>query len=461
MITRKLPKAAPRAPRPQASRESARVAHAKAPDDVSEATRTLPTEPVSFAPFANAGVPNVGVPNASPHTTHARLSGHSIVDVRGMNTVKHKVDAVRDDVLRFLDDHGAERFQVGVRRTAAPLVNLAAQGVAFTVNTVGDGVDHVADKLVHTGESREVLADLGREKLQAGALDLHARGFALSSAASRKLEQAHTLSDVERNEAAQAWSTGEVLQAIGHKLASVVVLPEARAFCAYGGSALFHTAGDVADVVGEVLHQGAHAASAFLRFGGRVLQKVLGSDTLRHTSLAVSGGARVHIGAKNFNAGVSGTVVFPSVAVKDAHPDAEYADVVGFDWGVGASTPIGGVSVNSKQGFGVAVNLYFVSASMTDTSERLFVGIPGLWGVTVGRHAERGSELNISGNIGLSGGPAFGAYLTEGVSVYSPLLDPVNKYVTRPIVTCIVKGMELASRTVRFLGDAVSSSAGV
>ncbi len=413
------------------------------------------------APVSNTGVeenPSPASPTVLPATPVAPLSNEVVANLQGerpgeirggvhariAQAGRASAAAVQRQVERFLANEHVQVVGdalVGATRSG---VDLFADGADFLISAVGDGTDAVADGIVAGGERLDALADEGRAKLQATVDDLRARAGSLAAEAERILESADALDEARRLEVQQQWATGQVLAAVAGKIEELIHLDEAKAFLAKGGSALFKVASDVFELVGEIVHKGAKALATGITVAGKFLKWLVGKDTLRSTAIAVFGGVRANLISQKLNAGVGGGLYFPSFKERDASGKASYFDVIAFDWGVSACSPVAGAGWNSRGGAGAGVNLYFVSATFNAMTERVFIGIPGVWGVTLGRDRERGSEINFGNNVGLGGGESAGAYATYGVSLHTPLLDPVNKYVTRPIAKAIVH----ASRAV-------------
>lgn len=410
------------------------------------------SEPVRVASNDVEQNPSPASPNVLPATPAAPLSNDVVTNLRGEragrgNSGVHarltqmgqsSAAAVQRQVERFLAN---ERVQVvgdalvDATRTG---VDLFADGADFLISTVGTGTDAIANGVIATGEKLDALADEGRGKLQATVDDLRERSGKLAAEAEALLGNADALGEARRLEAQQMWATGNVLGAVANKIEELIHKDEAKAFLALGGSALFKVTSDLFELVGELAHKGAKALAAGITVAGKFLKWLVGKDTLRSTALTVYGGVRANLISQSLNAGVGGGLYFPSFNQRDASGKQSYFDVIAFDWGVSACSPVAGAGWNSRGGSGAGVNLYFISATFNDMTERVFIGIPGVWGVTLGRDKERGSEINFGNNIGLAGGDAAGAYATYGVSLHTPLLDPVNKYVTRPIAKAIV-----------------------
>lgn len=396
--------------------------------------------------------PSPASPTVLPATPAAPLSNDVVANLRGERPGQRQggvhtraaqlgadtAAALQRQVERFLAN---ERVQVvgdalvGATRAG---VDLFADGADFVLSTVGTGTDAVANGITAGGERLDALADEGRAKLQGTVNDLRERSGKLAAEAEALLANADALDEQRRVEAQQMWATGHLLGAVALKVEALIHKDEAKAFLAHGGSALFKVSSDVCEFVGEVMHKGAKALAAGITLTGKFLKWLVGKDTLRSTALTVYGGLRANLVSQSLNAGVGGGLYFPSFRKLEESGKSSYFDVVAFDWGVSACSPVAGGGWNSRGGTGAGVNLYFVSATFNALSERVFIGIPGVWGVTLGRDVERGSEINFGNAIGLTGGGAAGTYATWGVAVHTPLLDPVNQYVTRPIAKVIV-----------------------
>jgi hypothetical protein len=401
-------------------------------------------------PFASNGWPasSPASPTVLPATPAAPLSqdigdagqrrGRSGVHARIAQMGKTSAAAVQAQVEKFISNANVQAVGDPLVDATRAGVDLAALGADFVLSNVGSAVDATAHAIVAGGEKLDELAAEGRKKMQVAIDDLRARSTSLAAEAEKLLENADALDEQRRTEAQQMWAAGNMLGATAARLEELIHLDEAKAFLAYGGSALFKVTSDVFEMVCEVIHKGAKALAAGISMAGRFLKWLAGKDTLRSTAITVFGGVRMNLASEKLNAGVGAGLYFPSFKQKDESGKDSYFDVLALDWGASACSPIAGAGWNSRGGAGAGVNLYFISATFNSTTERVFIGVPGVWGVTLGRDTERGSEINFGSAVGLAGGPALGAYAGYGVSLHTPLLDPVNKYVTRPIAKVIV-----------------------
>jgi hypothetical protein len=232
-----------------------------------------------------------------------------------------------------------------------------------------------------------------------------------------------------------------------------------------GGSALFRVMAGGVDLFAELAHAGGKGLAAAISFVGKVAKKLVGSESLRSIGINVWGGVRLNLGTKKFNFGGSGTFFFPPLNSDDAQDgksasgDAtkDYADAMFFDYGVGAATPAGGGGWSKKTGAGYGVNLFFLSASVSKMSESVFVGVPGVFGVTIGRDALRGSFTAFGGGTPLLGGAKLGLYASHGFAVHTPLLDPVNEKFTRPVAKTLTKVTEKIVGTFKTLWSGAKS----
>jgi hypothetical protein len=178
--------------------------------------------------------------------------------------------------------------------------------------------------------------------------------------------------------------------------------------------------------------QDAHGLVARLRMGSAdLLSRVVGRNSLRGTSLLLSAGVRLNIPGLNLNGGIWANQYFPSVALMQTK--GSYAKAMYTNYGCDVESPIGAVGWGRRGRASAVLNLYFVSTFYDEKQEAVFLGIPGLLGVTFGRDLERGSYTTFTNSVPLTPLWIFGPMLTTVVEVYSPLIEPVNKYVTRPI----------------------------
>lgn len=376
----------------------------------------------------------------------------------------------RDRVEWFIQDGEVDAAGRALTDLTRSGVDLFADGADFVLSAVGGAADAIADATMGSGAKLDAVADEVRGKMQTSIDDLRERAATLGARAHVLLSGVEAFNDDRRIEAQQMWAAGELIGAVAARLETLIHRDEAKALLAQGGTALFKVTSDLVDVVAELTHKGAKAAAVGITMAGRFLKWLAGKDTLRSTAITVFGGLRVNLVSEALNAGVGGGLYFPSFKERDAKSAAvkaaaaaaaaaagaapaeqagdakrttdrktSYFDVIAFDWGASACSPVAGGGWNSRGGGGMGVNLYFVSATFNSMTERVFIGVPGVWGVMLGRDVERGSEINFGNNVGLAGGPDLGVYATYGVSLHSPLLDPVNKYVTRPIAKVIVQ----------------------
>jgi hypothetical protein len=385
--------------------------------------------------------PLQGAPVQGPSTTHPTLEEQLIDEGQGGSTSPTVLPDFPSTSAAPLSIDVAKNLQGGRpgQVTSSVHARLAQMGHASA-----DAVKAQVDRFL-ANETVQVVGDALVEATRSG-VDWFADNtdFLLST---KLLADAPALDEKQAIEAQQMWASGKVLEAVATKIEELIHLDEAQAFLAKGGSALFKVTSDLFELLVELAHKGAKGAAAGITLAGRFLKWLVGKDTLRSTALTVFGGARMNLISEKLNAGVGGGMYFPSFKQRDELRERQgvepgkdsYFDVIAFDWGASAASPVAGAGWSSRGGAGAGVNLYFVSASFNAMTERVFIGVPGLWGVTLGRDTERGSEINFGTHAGLAGGPALGAYVTYGVSLHTPLLDPVNKFVTRPIARVIVE----------------------
>jgi hypothetical protein len=341
--------------------------------------------------------------------------------------------ASKEQAQRFLADVRVQQIGTGLKEEAREVIDFfAGQGDQW-LSTVGEAADTLAAKLEASSANLEALADEGRAKLQSVVDQLRERAACMAKESERMRADAATRPDGER-----AWATSEVLGAVAGEIERMIRADSMKEFLALGGRALFKITSDVLELAGEIAHAGAKGLAAGISVCGRFVKWLLGTDTLRSTGITVFGGVRVNCVSQKMNAGVGGGMYFPTFKAREQAGAESYFDMVAFDWGYSAASPVAGAGWNSRGGAGAGINLYFVSATFNDMTERVFIGIPGVWGVTLGRDKERGSEINFGNFFGLAGGEQLGAYASYGISLHTPLLDPVNKYVTRPIAMVIV-----------------------
>jgi hypothetical protein len=344
----------------------------------------------------------------------------------------------------FLSDDKTHTAGARMMGALAKGVDLTEGAVDFVVGGVGKGADAVADVAISGAESLEEVAGVVRGRFQGAAEELRERARSITAWADARVEDRK--SEVTPGELDRARATGAALEAIADRLETLVELPTASEMLARGGSALFKVAAHGVELVGELVHAGAKGVAAAVSFAGKCLKKLLGSETLRATGLNVWGGIRLNLISKKLNFGGGASLFFPALnsddGTKEGGEKKSYFDGLVADWGVSAATPAGGGGWSKKDGKGAGVNLFFLSASFNEKSESVFIGIPGVMGVTIGRHTERGSFTAFGGGIPLLGGPKLGLYANHGFAVHTPLLDPINKVITRPVAKVLSKVTE-------------------
>jgi hypothetical protein len=178
---------------------------------------------------------------------------------------------------------------------------------------------------------------------------------------------------------------------------------------------------------------------------GKIVHSVAGKDTLRNTSLLVFGGLRV--GAFHFNAGATGMQYIPSMAL--AEKAGSFSGAMQFRYGADVQSPVGGVGWSTRGKASATVNLLVISASYDTTGECVFVGIPGVMGVTLGTDVERGSFVTLRASIPLTPLLFFGPMAMVGGTFYTPLLDGVNRVFTRPVAKALSKAVRRAAKALR------------
>jgi hypothetical protein len=416
------------------------------PERKAEQAREIPSTPAAMPGVSKEVSDNLRAPapEDKKSSVHARIA----------QLGKKSGAAVQHQVERFLENPAVQTVGHGIADVSAKGVNLSAQGLDVLVSTIGTGADFAADGIMAGGEKLDDLADVGRAKLKGAAENLREKSLGMIAEAERLMGDVDNLDESSKAEAQKMWASGQALKAVGERIDHFASSgqEEFKAYFAKGGSAVLKVVSDVFDGMAEVVHKGAKGLAAAVTVTGKFLKWLVGKDTLRSTAISVYGGLRMNAVSQKLNGGVGGGFFFPSFkdadeliaskarvpSKKSDKPPETYADCVVFDWGVSAASPVAGAGWNSRGGAGAGVNLYFIAATFNEMTERVFIGIPGVWGVTLGRDRERGSEVNFGNGVGLVGGPKLGAYATYGVAVHTPLLDPVNKYVTRPIAKCIV-----------------------
>lgn len=365
-----------------------------------------------------------------------------------------------DSVRGFLEDERTGHFGVALAEMVESGVNLAEEKADAVVTTLGHTVDALGDATTVAGAELDAKVGLMRQRFHnasagmRGAAD-EMRAWADGQVAERK----------QLHEAARAQQTADVVSALADELDAVVELPSMSEMLMRGGSALLRVMAGGVDLFAELAHAGGKGVAAALSFVGKAAKKVAGSESLRNTGINVWGGLRVNIGSKKFNFGGSGNLFFPPLNSDDAQdgkrPDGDqtkdYADSMFFDYGVGGATPVGGAGWSKKTGGGIGVNLFFLSASVSKMSESVFVGIPGVFGVTIGRDTLRGSFTAFGGGTPILGGPKLGFYASHGFAVHTPLLDPINEKLTRPVAKTLSNVTEKIVGTCKTLWSGVKS----
>jgi hypothetical protein len=361
-------------------------------------------------------------------------------------------------VERFLRDPRVQTVGLACTMAGKDAVNAVAQGASVVISSVGGAADAAALNLVVSGVRVNETADAARDRLLAVAADLTIRGDALVREAEAVRARGGVVSAQKKREAEQAFATGHVLSAVGTHLQTVVDPAELVALCQTGGSLVLRIATGVVDGVAELAHAGLAAVGIGLTFAGRVLASLFGSEALSSVGISVFGGLRAHVGSPQYNAGIGGAFYFPPANKTPSTDGQIYADAVVFNWGVSAATPVVSAGFSDRGGVGAGVNLVFFAASINALTERVFVGIPGVWGVTLGRDLERGSEISVGSAVGVDAASRVGAFATYGVALHTPLLDPVNKLITRPVARAVVAAADVVKETSQLVWRAVRSA---
>jgi hypothetical protein len=363
-----------------------------------------------------------------------------------------------DDVRGFLEDERTQSVGGRLLDWVGKQVEAGEDKVDFVVGGIGEAVDAVAGAIELKGAELDAQAGLMRDRFHTASDQLRSVADELKAWADGEVE-GRKAAEIER-----AAATGRTLAAVADELDAVVSLPSANEMLVRGGSALFRVMAEGVDVFAELAHAGLKGVGAAVSFVGKALGKLLGKDSLRATGINVWGGIRLNVGSKKFNVGGSGSLFFPPLNADDARDATgegdRYWDAMVFDYGVGGATPAGGLGWSKKGGKGWGVNLFFLSAGVSEISESVFVGIPGVFGVTVGRDALRGSFTAFGGSTPLLGGAKLGLYASHGFAVHTPLLDPVNKYFTRPVAKAITKTTEKVVGGVKLLWNGMRSLLG-
>lgn len=247
--------------------------------------------------------------------------------------------------------------------------------------------------------------------------------------------------------------------------------PGASGTAAVGATALSATDAEAGAALAEslraTLNRGGEAVrhaledNAASRAAGQALQRTLGplvdalgqqldervqSRVLRNTALLLGSGLRLNIPGVNLNGGVWGNVFLPSVELAKRAQGASKA--LYLNYGADVESPIGGLGWGRRGKASAVVNLFFVTASFDEKQQVIFLGVPGIFGVTLGRDVERGSYLTLQNAIPLTPLLFFGPLWTQALELYTPLLDPVIEHLVRPLAGAIVKGVGAVSSAV-------------
>lgn len=237
-------------------------------------------------------------------------------------------------------------------------------------------------------------------------------------------------------------------------------LPGAVPVEAEGAAALADSLRAALNRGGEAVRQ-ALEDNALSRAAGRALQGALAplidrlgasldehvhGRVLRNTSLLMGSGLRLNLPGVNVNGGVWGNLYLPSVELARRAQGASQAMYV--NYGADVESPLGGLGWGRRGKASAVVNLFFVTASFDEKQQVIFLGIPGIFGVTLGKDVERGSYVTLQNAIPLTPLLFFGPLWTQALELYTPLLDPVIEHVVRPVAGAIVKGVNAVAGAV-------------
>jgi hypothetical protein len=205
-----------------------------------------------------------------------------------------------------------------------------------------------------------------------------------------------------------------------------------------GGDALQRLVEDnaVAGRLGAFLDK--HVAPAVDEVGAKLDDHVT-NRTLRKSSFLVGTGLRLNIPGVNINGGVWTTAYVPSVELAKDKGGASKAVYV--NYGADVESPLGGLGWGRRGKAAAVVNLFFLTASFDEKQQIVFIGIPGIFGVTLGKDVERGSYATFQNAVPLTPLLWFGPLWTQSFELYSPLLDPINDRVVRPVAQAITKAV--------------------
>lgn len=223
------------------------------------------------------------------------------------------------------------------------------------------------------------------------------------------------------------------------------VADQLRATLNRAGEAARHALEDnaVARGVGEAL---SRTLAPLVDRLGAVLDRHVRGRVLRNSSLLVGTGLRLNIPGVNINGGTWANLYLPSVELANQAGAASKA--VYLNYGADIESPLGGVGWGRRGKASAVVNLFFLTASFDEKQQVIFLGVPGIFGVTLGRDVERGSYLTLQNAIPLTPLLWFGPLWTQAFELYTPLLDPVIEHVVRPLAGAIVKGVNAVGSLV-------------
>ncbi|OGQ89304.1 MAG: hypothetical protein A2289_24790 [Deltaproteobacteria bacterium RIFOXYA12_FULL_58_15] len=202
------------------------------------------------------------------------------------------------------------------------------------------------------------------------------------------------------------------------------------------------------NLVGRFTHTGRALKRGGLTFVARTTKKFF--QSLRKTSVNVI----MSFGAGNYllNDRIYASMYFPSL--EESTNNGSYTDSMYLDYGNALDSMVPYVAWGRRGRTAAGVNIGFFSAFYDDKQYGIWVGWPGVWGVSLGKDSERGAYTSFGTSLPVPLCPLLFFFPGTGVKVYSPFLNPLEK-LGRPAAKFMVKLVGEATTQIKTLAHKI------
>jgi len=349
---------------------------------------------------------------------------------------------------RLEDNEVAAKVAEAVRTNAKPRIDsVATHAVIPTIQAIGRNVDRAVSATETRVQALSQSADRSYAEAMSAVRQLRHLARDVDQWAQKAPEDPSVRGDATPQDVATGALAGKVYLAMANELERIAQSPNSRKLLGNLGETALQIAADGLEIQATLLHAGKRTVGSLLTFAGRCAQAIFGGEALRQSALHFSGSIKMNAISHAFNAGPGFSIFLPSIEA--AEKAGSYYDAMVMSYGASAATPVMSAGWDRRSKVGANINLIFLAASFNEKSESVFVGVPGFFGVIIGKDVERGSYVCLAQGVPFLGTPALGAFAGWSVAAFSPAFDGLNKWITRPV-----------ARAIGTTANAVSAGAG-